>query len=422
MKLVREGIKRIELDNVTQFKESKYNISLSFNDKTAIFNAASGSVVVLCNSELIAGGLPFDNERLIQNGFIVPAEMDEFSEFISEIKIAHKGTPSYFTIIPTTACNARCFYCYEDGYCKQSFDEKIIAKVINYLSENINPNSKCILDWFGGEPLLAHHVIDEIIDSLKKKNKLQNNWASSITTNGTLFSKQLINHAISDWHLESAHITIDGTKNDHNKRKNVRSYEINAFQRTVNCIKELLQSGVYVNLRIHLDNDNKDSFCFILEEISELFSFGNLHLFPTYLFPPENKMPENYITDDKKEELFYKVFDSLLESGYTVNIEELFPMPKKGGCFATKDNTIVIAPDGSLHSCVQDFTPTDEHASTKYSDYGYALKECRECSYLPICLGGCLYNRNLVNTVRTPCVRNRFTVIPLLKLIIERNV
>jgi radical SAM protein with 4Fe4S-binding SPASM domain len=422
MKLVREGRKVTGLDNIKQLKESKYNISLSFNEKTAVFNTASGSIVVLCNSELIAGALPFDNEILMHNGFIVPAEFDEFSRFTSEIKIAHKGIPSYFTIIPTTACNAKCFYCYEDDYCKQSFNKKTVADVINYLCDNIDPSSKCVLDWFGGEPLLAYHAIDDIIDSLKSKNKLQNNWTSSITTNGTLFSKDLIHHAVKDWNLQSAHLTIDGTEEDHNRRKNVRLYENTAFKRTLECIKELLQSGVYVNLRIHLDRNNRNNFDNILDEISELFSFSNLHLFPTFLFPPESEMPENYITDNEKEDLFYNVFASLLRSGYAVNIEELFPMPKSEGCFATKDNTVVIAPDGSLHSCVQDFTSASVHMNTKYSNYSYALEECKECSYLPICLGGCLYNRNLENTVRTPCVRNRFIIVPLLKLLIERTI
>ena len=63
-----------------------------------------------------------------------------------------------------------------------------------------------------------------------------------------------------------------------------------------------------MNLRIHLDNNNKASVSSILDEISFLYEFDNFHLFPTYLFLPEHTMPEGYIKDFEKEQFFYDVF------------------------------------------------------------------------------------------------------------------
>ena len=253
-------------------------------------------------------------------------------------------------------------------------------------------------------------------------NKLKNNnWSSSITTNGTLLTKNLISHMTNKWHLESAHITIDGVEEEHNRRKNVSLNGESAFKKTHDGILELLKSGVYVNLRIHLDNHNKDSFSKILDSISDLMQFDNLHLFPTYLFPPEHEMADSYIKDFEKEDFFYDVFKALLNSNNKITLKDLFPKAKFNGCLASKSNAVVIAPDGTTHACVQDFSSVDKNDTEKYHNFKYALEECKECPFLPICLGGCLYNRNLSNTMRTPCVRNRFVVKPLLKLLLEKN-
>lgn len=57
----------------------------------------------------------------------------------------------------------------------------------------------------------------------------------------------------------------------------------------------------------------------------------------------------------------------------------------------------------------------------KFADYSQYCIECRSCRYFPICLGGCIHNRSLKGTVRTPCVRNRFVIHPLLKILLERE-
>ena len=219
--------------------------------------------------------------------------------------------------------------------------------------------------------------------------------------------------------FKCSYITIDGTEEDHNFRKNVFLGGKSAFAETYKAITFLLKAGVYVNLRIHLDNQNKNSFPKIVRSINEFFEFDNFHLFPTFLFPPEFSMEENYIKDSQKEELFYNVFSVLKESSYKQTIVESFPWPKIQNCFATKENTIVISPDGSLHSCVQEFLSDDLNSNDKFCNYSQYCKECKNCKFFPICLGGCIHNRSIKGTVRTPCVRNKFVVHPLLQLLVE---
>lgn len=421
MQIVRESNQKTVWSEISNYVESFYNISVNHNGKIGIFNAATGAVAIMDSDELTSLS-PDQMLHLVENGFLIPEGMQEFEYYISKISILKKKKPDYFTIIPTTACNAKCFYCYEESYCKKTIDDNSIHTIIEYLRKQLEHDAACVLDWYGGEPLLCIKQIDQIISVLKKDELLLNRWSSSITTNGTLLSSDVVNHLVKDWHLKTAHITIDGTEDEHNKRKLVALKPgESAYQKTYNGVYELLSAGVYVNLRIHLDRNNKGSFKEMLQELSGLFHFENLHLFPTFLFPPEHKMPDNYIKDSEKEELFYNVFKTLLESDYRISLRDMFPYPRLNGCFATKPNTIVIAPDGSLHSCVQDFDINYHVETNKFCDFRYALDYCRECKYLPICLGGCLYNRNIEHTVRTPCVRNRFVIKPMLKLLLDNN-
>ena len=156
-----------------------------------------------------------------------------------------------------------------------------------------------------------------------------------------------------------------------------------------------------------------------MQIVEPFFEFKNFNLFPTFLFPKEFYINKTYICDDDKEELFYNVFKILNETGYS-NLVDSFPYPKTCGCFATKSDTVVIAPNGSLHSCIQEFSNLEDWENDeKFLEYPSNIECCKECKYFPICLGGCIHNRYLQGTVRTPCVRNRYIIRPLLKLMSE---
>lgn len=421
VQIVRKGAASYEWNPMTTYVASMYNISITRSRKTAIFNSASGAVVIIDGESIDNSIEPYQNQKLVENGILVPSGINEYQNYLLKIKISDRKKPSFFTIIPTTCCNARCFYCYEEEYAKRTINKQTISKAIDYIAQHIDSETDCVLDWYGGEPLLSRNVIDQIIKELKSRKKLCSRWSSSITTNGILFSDEMVYHATNEWNLRSAFITIDGTEKEHNKRKNVYLDGESAFKKTISGVSSLLKAGIYVNLRIHLDNDNKTIVPSILEEISFLFEFDNLHLFPTYLFPPEHAMPEGYIRENEKEQFFYDVFKAVLMSGYKATIDQLFPLPRVNGCFATKENTIVISPDGDLHSCVQGFSISPKRPEVIFGEFKKALTECRDCRYFPICIGGCLYNRTLENSVRTPCVRNRYIVKPLLELLLEER-
>ena len=285
MFLLRKSDKERIYDEQCVYRSSFYNICDLTRNIT--YNSASGAIIAGWSEHQSIDLLSTDVIMLVQNGFLVPKDCNEFENITSELKVKGKSNINFFTIIPTTACNARCFYCYEDEYYKQTISDRKISFLVNYIAKEVENQNSFTLDWYGGEPLMCVEIIDDIISKLSKKKVFDNrDWNSSITTNATLFDDELIEHAVNVSKLSIAHITIDGTEQQHNERKRVHFNGKSAYRATWNAIFKLLQKGVYVNLRVHLDNNNKSSIREILDDILPFFEFEYFHLFPTFLFPP----------------------------------------------------------------------------------------------------------------------------------------
>lgn len=423
VKIRRKSKTKFSWNSTEKYKWSFYNIiQCASSGRCLIYNSASGAIAELSRfTEDMYNLETSEICGLAENGIIVPDGLDEFKNQASCVKQYARTKFNFFTIVLTTACNARCFYCYEKNYRIQTVSADSCRKIVNFLADNICSQKEFLLDWYGGEPLLCIKEIDWIIEKLGEKIDLNAYcWTSSMTTNGTLFTEEIISHGIKNWHLSTVHVTLDGTEREHNFRKNIQTSGINAYANTMKSILELLKKGVYVNLRIHLDNKNKDMFSDILHNVKNFFRYSNFHLFPTFLFPPEFEMPVQYIKDEQKEELFYSIYQSLMEYGLIRDYIQEFPWPKNKICFASDPEKVVIAPDGSLHACVQEFDGSDWHDDEKFLECRITAKECIACKYFPICLGGCIHNRSLIGTVRTPCVRNRYIIKPLLELALKQ--
>lgn len=414
MEIVREGIKKMVCFN-EQFKESMYNYLLwGDNGSGIIFNTFSGAIIHITQSDWVNKCFSEkDKEVLMENGFIVPLGKDECSVVVKSIKGSEICNPDYFTIIPTTNCNARCFYCYESCYDKETMTDETISGLSEYITENIK--GPFVLDLYGGEPLLCVDKINKLISCIGQNFDLsKHDWHTVITTNAILFDEALVEHVSDKWNLKIAHITIDGCEEEHNIRKNVKG--VNAFIKSKNSILMLLKKGVYVNLRIHLDKNNYLSLNKVFENIREFFDYKNFRVFPTYLFPPENNMC-SYFQDSEKEELFLYVFKTMIEMGLIDSLVPLLPVPKKMACSAMNPAQVVIAPNGTIHRCVQEFSGNNSGRDEKFT-CGEIHEMCINCKDLPICLGGCRHNYEKKNI--TPCMRTHYIVRPLLKLILDQ--
>lgn len=63
-------------------------------------------------------------------------------------------------VMPSTACNARCPYCYEEGHHARSMNGDVLLATINFVKTLLDKYENVSLVWFGGEPLLFTGIIE----------------------------------------------------------------------------------------------------------------------------------------------------------------------------------------------------------------------------------------------------------------------
>lgn len=150
------------------------------------------------------------------------------------------------TLCVTSACQLRCTYCYErhkgDSYMTFDTAKKYIDMLIDQskgMDEYVNPDHDkfIILEFIGGEPLLAVDLIDKVleywVDRLTELNHpWLYRWRASISSNGVAYFDDRVQEFLRKWQgCVSMGISVDGNKELHDscrffKGTTMGSYDI----------------------------------------------------------------------------------------------------------------------------------------------------------------------------------------------------
>ena len=162
-----------------------------------LYNVMTKETVLLDPEE--AGRLadsPASVPGLKEDWFVVPLEHDD-RELAREIRqvyrMLHNGgkkTDSY-TILSTSDCNARCFYCYEKGRSRIHMSEETATATADYITRH-SSGEKVSIHWFGGEPLYNKKAISRICSLLTESGIT---FKSSMISNGFLFDEETVAEA-----------------------------------------------------------------------------------------------------------------------------------------------------------------------------------------------------------------------------------
>ena len=93
--------------------------------------------------------------ELYERWFLVPEE-DSESEAYLQMKqelILREERPegiSGYVILPTTACNARCFYCFEQGMEARKMSPETVEDTLRFILEHRPEGRGIHIHWFGG--------------------------------------------------------------------------------------------------------------------------------------------------------------------------------------------------------------------------------------------------------------------------------
>ena len=366
-----------------------------------LFNGLTRSIVFMTDLEYSEMFSNIDKYLyLYKYYFIVPKDFNEIetidkvkNHFRTPIDDVYLNHPTGYTILTTTKCNARCFYCYELKSKKANMSQDTAKKVAEYIIKHSYRNNPIKLAWFGGEPLFNMKVIDTITLMLRDAGL---NFYSDFTTNGYLFDQDLIIKAKNSWNISSVQITIDGTEQVYNKAKNyIYKNGESPYKRVINNIKMLLRENITVTIRLNLDSYNCDNLKQLVDELYTIFGNNpNLNIYCWPIF--ENS---DYQRTDAQRAFVFKELEeieNIIKSyGYLIGTVPN-NMIAHTQCMADNGKHITISPNGELGVCEHcvdyDFwgiinsEEKDIDIFKSWRQYEPVLDICKDCPIYGSCI------------------------------------
>lgn len=263
----------------------------------------------------------------------------------------------HLIVLPTEKCNFRCVYCYEDfnvGTMKPEVEEGIK----NLLQVRGPELSSLQIGWFGGEPLLGFHVIENImtyvLESMPKSADLE--VKSDITTNGFMLNRQIFDKLLR-LKVNRFQISFDGDKEDHDKLR-VQLKNKPTFDKIWSNIEyaHSTDQEFTVVVRLHLNSGNEESVRSFLDRYSQ--TIGNDQRFILFIRGLERLGGKNdanlpILEGGEKD----KVYDRIRKHIDKLGLNHRLFAAKSGTenglatCYASKLNSMVIRADGRIAKC-----------------------------------------------------------------------
>lgn len=292
--------------------------------------------------------------QLVEEWFIVPQSHDDrlLSRQIRDVaKMLEKktGAITSYTIMTTTDCNARCFYCYELGRPRVPMSKDAAIKTADYIINHCK-GEKVSLRWFGGEPLYNKTAISQICQRLKDASIV---YHSTMISNGYLFNDNIITEAKEEWLLEKVQITLDGTEQTYNRCKAYIYKDMNAYRRVIGNIHKLQDAGIHVSIRLNIDMHNAENLSELAEELHREFSDPkDISVYLHELFE-EVKGSKAIHNEEKRKFVFDQINDieSRLKNYDFTRPGRLNRIIKTNRCMADNDRSVLIVPNGRIGKC-----------------------------------------------------------------------
>lgn len=375
-------------------------------------------------------------EILQKHGFLLPISDDlKLQEFRLASKKERLRTygDMYFTFCPSNSCNFRCSYCFEDESMRCGMmGNETLTSIVDYLRSISCDSSNIRVDLYGGEPLLN---VDKIVLFDKKIKKLFHQIEYILITNGYLLTK--LNVAkLADIGVSTFQITLDGLKDEHNKRR-PHYQNKDSFSTIVTNIGILLEYykqkniDCHIHIRMNIDKSNLNNYELLYRYLFKLYGKDCI-LYPAFVKDCNNPSRPNLLT--------LKEQSDFLINNYSKNIIPLsmyvFPKPKLAYCAAHYSQMApIIDCFGNFHKCWQDIVDVSKsfknvsknksHNNIEneniFSDSSDAFLDpvCTTCEFFYICTGGCPKERlsYLKENVKTrPCILQKFNLGKMLEI------
>lgn len=408
--------------NASNYKPSRYNLWYRGKNGVYLYNVLTTGLLALDEENTLRlekiidqpsgfSSFPGDEQRLlVDNGFFVPEKVDEIDMLKFRYrKAAFDKSRFNLILIPCKACNLACRYCFEREKTSDRMNREDCDQVLKFLEKEffeIRPREFGIM-WYGGEPLLGIDIMENIaqgIDQLCDKMSIRREKDAMITNGYLLDEKMAVK--LKQIGVDIIQISLDGNREYHNRLR-VLPDGRGTFDRLRQAIDIAQAHFSILNIRLNTNKENLPGVREILES-DPIFKEKNVKVnigpLRTYLggqVKPEEDLecfggPELLHIQHKLASLTGDTLEDNRTSGpYKFIIKENYCGSDRYKCFT-------IGPGSLVYKCLERIDPGEEvgiiHEGTfipNQNYWGWAINEpfdhqaCRDCLYLPICMGGC---------------------------------
>jgi len=401
-------------------KPSRYSHFFPFSTSQSIaYNALSNALAMIENDKLavykqfVESGREIEDtqlrEELIQGAFLLEEDIDEI-ELVryNMLRVRYATNTFCLTIAPTSACNFRCIYCYEkDALGHEYMSESVQNAIVKMLDGQKAHIETFTVTWFGGEPLLALPIIQQLsgrlIELCKKEGITYN---ANMITNGYLLTRETL-RLLKELKIDFIQVTLDGNPEQHDSKRPLADGS-GTFWTVMNNLRDGNDLLPQVSLRVNVDLDNISAG----EEINHFLDEYGLSgkVIPYYGRIRSDKGcydEQKCIRECDFAEIEYN-FALESRKGRRPSTVVRYPTSKTAYCGADSTGSYVVAADGTLYKCYSDIGNEGKRVgnilespirpNSTYLRYMLfdptVVQPCNSCSILPICMGGCPFQRD----------------------------
>ena len=399
-----------------RYKLSQYNVFYQDGDVQYVWNTYSDALLKLDKNgqEYIRSFAGTDDKSyefdlLKTNDFIVYEQIDEFGRIcLQEKQVLFTNNPGglTFLIVPGMACNFSCSYCFQATAEKSGImTPETAEKVAEYICCQLecNQNIKQLrITWFGGEPLLYVNIIEIIshkIIEYTRRNEIK--YSASIISNGRFLDAKTLS-LLKDCYVETAQITIDGTRDLYCKSKGASSED---FDSVINNIKNAV-GAIKMAIRLNIPNNDANEAIALTDYL--LIQCNLLSKVPVYFAYVCDYSTSADVSQQKYinyVQNYFKWLDYMIEhfdkSDFKTKVQNIKSRPTT--CNIIRLHNSCIGPHGELYKCehclgnkpkiignVWQGRFFNEAEMVYYKTVDDPTKnKCSKCEYLPICMSDC---------------------------------
>lgn len=350
--------------------------------------------------------------RLLRDrGFLVDYDEAAFLKARAHASLGY-GKTLELMLCPTMACNLRCGYCFEQnaGVCHGSMSAEVESALLETVEATLRAQrcGELRVTWYGGEPLLAADAILRMSERLIELcGELGVVYSATMISNGTLLTPALAEQLYAR-KLTAVQITLDGPRTIHDASRPALSGE-SSFDAICRNLRAL-NVPLHVDLRCNIHRGNAA----YLPELKALAQELDRESAAEIRLYSAGVTAEPGAASTEAMELPLTQF-----SNGGSPIDENLLTVRRCACGKSAAFALTVDSEGYLYMCERQVgrkeeaygnvldvrgdlgafklsTAADRAVLSAWMNMAFPEdEECLQCKQLPICMGGCPYDRLL---------------------------